>query len=232
MAEVTELDAGWAIDLGGSTAVFTLAQTREAGHSLDLAMRNPERGRHIAEILKAHGVQGFEIASINQVHGTAVAEWHGPQDAVDADAVLVADIGVAAVTVAADCLPVVLAATGIVVAVHVGWRGLAAGVLESAVDALRRRSGEGDIVAALGPCAGPCCYEVSREVLEACGADSESGAGHLDLRGVASGRLEARGVATVAVIDECTICSGADRFFSYRRQNGTSGRQGVVAWLN
>ena len=232
MTEVAELDVGWGIDLGGSTAIFTLAQTRSEGHSLDLASTNPKRESHLAQILKVHDRQGFSIASINQVHGTTVSEWSGVDNVDDADAVLVAQSGVAAVAVAADCLPVVLATKGAVVAVHMGWRGLAGGVLESAVDAVRRRSGEADIVAALGPCAGPCCYEVSGEVLEACGGEPSLEPGYLDLRHVASGRLEARDVATVAVIDECTICSGADRFFSYRRQNGTSGRQGVVAWLN
>jgi len=232
MAEVIEIDAGWRVDLGGSTAVFTLAQTRSEGKSLDLAITNPERDGHIAHVLRGHGLEGFGIAAINQVHGTAVSEWRESAEVMDADAVLVAQTGVAAVAVTADCLPVVLASEGGVAAVHVGWRGLAAGVLECAVEAIRRRCDESEVVAALGPCAGVCCYEVSAEVLSACGAAASSVSGHLDLRGEASARLKSLDVSTVAVVDQCTICSDADRFFSYRRQHGTLGRQGVVAWLN
>jgi len=53
--------------------------------------------------------------------------------------------------------------------VHAGWRGLAAGVLEEGVRALRELGGDGDLVAVIGPGAGPCCYEVGEEVHTAFG---------------------------------------------------------------
>ena len=64
----------------------------------------------------------------------------------------------------ADCLPVALGCEGAVAMVHAGWRGLAAGVLEEGVAALRELGGRGAIEAVIGPCAGGCCYEVGPEV--------------------------------------------------------------------
>ncbi len=71
-----------------------------------------------------------------------------------------ASTGVGAMVLAADCLPVALGNDGAVAMVHAGWRGLAAGVLEEGVRAVRELGGEGKIAAIVGPGAGPCCYEV------------------------------------------------------------------------
>jgi YfiH family protein len=138
--------------------------------------------------------------------------------------------GVAAIVLAADCLPVVLAARGAVAAVHAGWRGLAAGVLEEGVRALRDVGGDGEIAAAVGPCAGPCCYEVGEEVREAFAGKGECRDGRtIDLRALAHERLRAAGVAEVRDVAACTICD--ERFFSHRREGARAGRQAAVAWL-
>jgi hypothetical protein len=129
---------------------------------------------------------------------------------------------------AADCLPVALLAPGAVAAVHAGWRGLAGGVLEQGVAAIQTLS-DGPIVAVLGPCAGPCCYEVGAEVHEALATGSE-GKANVDLRLIARARLHATGVATVSSLGGCTICD--ERFFSHRREGAAAGRQAAVAWLS
>lgn len=152
------------------------------------------------------------------------------QPAFRADGHASAAPGVAAMVLVADCLPVVLAARGAVAALHAGWRGLAGGVLEEGVRALRDVGGTGAIVAVLGPCAGRCCYEVGEEVHAAFGGAHRHGA-LLDLRAIARERLLAAGVAEVRDGDAaCTICD--ERFFSHRREGERAGRQAAVAWLS
>src|SRR5664280_1684057 len=89
--------------------------------------------------------------------------------------------GVGAMVLSADCLPVALSQPSAVAMVHAGWRGLAAGVLEESVRALRELGGAGATVAVLGPCAGVCCYEVGQEVHAAFGGVHGAG-GRIDLR--------------------------------------------------
>ena len=133
---------------------------------------------------------------------------------------------------AADCVPVVLSAQGAVAAVHAGWRGMAAGVLEQGVAALGALAPGREMHAAIGPCAGSCCYEVGAEVLAALGIPGPPAGSRkamLDLRAAARERLAAAGVEQVQDVDLCTICDR--RLFSHRRQGAAAGRQAAVAWL-
>ncbi|HKH79025.1 MAG TPA: polyphenol oxidase family protein, partial [Solirubrobacteraceae bacterium] len=161
--------------------------------------------------------------------------------------------GVGAMVLAADCLPVALGCDGAVAMLHAGWRGLAAGVLEAGVLALRELAGasisdddaspqgEQSIDAIVGPGAGVCCYEVGAEVHEAFKAagqrhvppgtpGTDGGARNIDLRAIAHQRLLAAGVERVRDVDVCTICD--ERFFSHRREGARAGRQAGVAWLS
>jgi hypothetical protein len=110
---------------------------------------------------------------------------------------------------------------------HAGWRGLLAGIAAAGVRAL----GGKDVVAAVGPGIGPCCYEVGEEVatpfVEAFGADVVRGQ-NLDLWTSAERALRAAGCARVDRFDVCTSCE-PHRFFSHRRDAGRTGRQGVIA---
>jgi purine-nucleoside/S-methyl-5'-thioadenosine phosphorylase / adenosine deaminase len=173
-----------------------------------------------------------------QVHGTVIGrvwvddarELHDSeaQPSFQADGHATAAIGVGAMVLAADCIPVVLGAQGAVAAVHAGWRGLSAGTLEQGVLALRDVGGTGEVVAVVGPCAGACCYEVGEDVHASFGEEHRSGR-LIDLRAIAHDRLFAAGVAEVRDVDACTICD--ERFFSYRREGARAGRQAAVAWL-
>jgi YfiH family protein len=135
----------------------------------------------------------------------------------------------------ADCLPVALGSAGAVAMLHAGWRGLAAGVLEEGVGAVRDLGAGEEIVAVIGPGAGVCCYEVGAEVhaaLGSVGSDGSDGsaAGHIDLHAIARERLLAAGVSRVRDPGICTICDRA--FFSHRREGARAGRQAGVAWLS
>ncbi|GAA3916044.1 peptidoglycan editing factor PgeF [Luteimonas lutimaris] len=177
---------------------------------------------------------------LRQVHGTRVLRFDAPvADEPEADAAVTATPGVVLAILTADCLPVVLAARdgSEVAAAHAGWRGLAAGVLEETVAAMH--AAPGDLVAWLGPAAGPQAYEIGSEVFDAFvsrdartePAFTATRPGHwrVDLYALARRRLADAGVAAVHGGGLCTI-SDAKRFFSHRR-DGRSGRIATLAWI-
>ena len=164
-----------------------------------------------------------------QVHGAHVERRAGDDTALrDADGQATAERERALLVLAADCLPVALIGTRAVAMLHAGWRGLAAGILDEGVRALRELGDDGPLHAAIGPGAGPCCYEVGPEV-HAAFASPRAG-GPIDLKALAAARLDAAGVAHVHDVGLCTICSDPSLFFSHRREAGVTGRQAGVAW--
>jgi hypothetical protein len=129
----------------------------------------------------------------------------------------------------ADCLPVALAGAESVAMIHCGWRGLAGGIVAAGADAA------GASAAAVGPGIGRCCYEVGSEVLaefEPLGDDVADGR-MLDLELIAKRLLAKAGVEQVEGAGLCTSCN-PDLFFSHRRDQGHTGRQGgfVRRWLD
>lgn len=181
---------------------------------------------------------------LRQVHGTQVMRFEAPfavpDVEPDADAAVTSTPGVVLAILTADCLPVVLAARDgrEVGAAHAGWRGLAAGVLEATVAAMR--TPPSGLVAWLGPAAGPDVYEIGAEVFDAfVPRDARAQAafvatrpGHwrVDLYALARLRLADAGVVAVRGGDRCTI-SDPRRFFSHRR-DGRSGRIATLAWMS
>jgi purine-nucleoside/S-methyl-5'-thioadenosine phosphorylase / adenosine deaminase len=165
-----------------------------------------------------------------QVHGIGVRALREPpreadrEDEADGQATRLA--GVAPTVFVADCLPVALSSGDGVAMLHAGWRGLAGGILERGVATLRGLGARGDLHAAIGPGAGPCCYEAGEEVH---GAVGHSAGPNVDLKAAAAQRLFAAGVAAVQDVGVCTICDA--RYFSHRRDDGVTGRQAGVVWL-
>jgi YfiH family protein len=185
------------------------------------------RRRFCAEI----GADAEELCYGRQVHGPVVrrAEGRGePGDGVWSDT-----RGEPLLIVTADCLPVVLArAEGgqpAIAALHVGWRGLLSGVVESAAAAL----GPTRFAAMIGPGIGPCCYEVGDDVARPFrgrfGHGIVSGR-KLDLWSATEQALRSVGAASVSRVDLCTACD-PDRFFSHRRDGARTGRQGLIAYV-
>ena len=123
----------------------------------------------------AAAVGAASLVMLRQVHGrAAVAVRRGdpaPPDDAEGDVLVSEDPDRAIAVRAADCVPILLAdsRSGAVAAVHAGWRGTAAGAAGAAVDALRREFGAApeNLVAAIGPSIGPCCYEVGSSVVDA-----------------------------------------------------------------
>ena len=163
----------------------------------------------------------------------------GQGDEPEADAAVTATAGTVLAILTADCLPVVLAAKdgSEVAAAHAGWRGLSAGVLEATVAAMRTSPDQ--LVAWLGPAAGPQAYEVGQEVHAAFTSrdgrarmaflPTRPGHWRVDLYTLARQRLLDAGVTDVHGGGLCTISDPA-RFFSHRR-DGRSGRIATLAWI-
>ncbi|MGI8845319.1 MAG: polyphenol oxidase family protein [Thermoleophilaceae bacterium] len=166
-----------------------------------------------------------------QVHGADLATWTGPPAAraplQEVDGHVTDAEGLGLLVLAADCLPVALAAPGRVAMLHCGWRGVAAGILAAGVDAF-----DAPPAAVIGPGIGRCCFEVGPEVLEAFADVPGAAAGRmLDLRAVVEARLRNVGVTALEHVDLCTSCR-EDLFFSHRRDGGITGRQGGIVWLS
>jgi YfiH family protein len=178
---------------------------------------------------------GVRLAHGRQVHGTRVQRIAPPEAEafVEADGQATAARGIAPMVLTADCLAVAIAGGEAVAMLHAGWRGLAAGVLREGVAALRELGASGQLSAAIGPGAGPCCYEVGEEVHErfaAYGPAVRRGR-NLDLKAIARLELEHAGVDPIHDAELCTICAGESLFFSHRRDRGVTGRQAGIAWL-
>jgi YfiH family protein len=213
-------------DWAAPPAVRALVTTRALGD-----MKTPEAKARLRKHLPSDPVW------FRQVHGIEAVE--ASRSVSTADASYSKKRSTVCAVMVADCMPVLLAhdaGEGVAIA-HAGWRGLAAGVIESTIDALGL-PGE-RLLAWLGPAIGPDAYEVGAEVLAAF-VDRDAHAarafvptrpGHwrLDLYAVARQRLQAKGVTRVSGGGFCT-CSQEDKFFSYRR-NGATERMAAAVWL-
>lgn len=173
---------------------------------------------------------------LRQVHGAAVvsAPW-SEGEPPEADAAVALEPGLLLGIQTADCLPVMLLdpVGRRVAAAHAGWRGTVAGVVRAAVAALvAEGSRPRDLVAALGPGIGACCYEVGDELRAAFGPEGAgffspgaSGKLHLDVRAANVKQLVAAGLSSAAIhhLAECTRCR-PDLYHSYRRDGQGAGR--------
>jgi purine-nucleoside/S-methyl-5'-thioadenosine phosphorylase / adenosine deaminase len=231
----------FAIDLPGARAVFT---TRRGGfstgpyESLNLGRLTDDRPEDVDRNRDALEMAlPAKLSYIRQVHGTTVRRVRAPTrpgpELPEADGQATAQPGIGAMVMVADCLPIVVAGEGAVAMLHGGWRGLAAGIVEEGVRAVRELGAEGHLSAAIGPGAGVCCYEVGEEVHEAFrdhGSQVRRGR-NLDLKQIARDRLQRAGVEAVHDISLCTICGDPSLLFSHRRDRGVTGRQAGIAWL-
>jgi YfiH family protein len=235
------------IALPGARAAFS---TRQGGvsaapyDSLNLGILTADdpdaviSNRHA--LARALGRDPDGIAYGLQVHGCDVEVHEAPlagAEPVPSDAQATAFAELTPLVLVADCLPLALGAPGAVAMAHCGWRGVVSEVVANAVAAVEALAGCGpeEIHCALGPGIRACCYEVGTEVLEAFerrghGTAIEPG-GRLDLGAAVRAELERCGVGAQRLAD-CELCTSCDpeRFFSHRRDGGTTGRQAGLIW--
>lgn len=187
-------------------------------------------------------VGGSRLTWLRQVHGTTVVRVGAGQsgalgegDALVAPPARPGDLVPGLCILTADCASIALAGDdGSYAAVHAGWRGLVAGVVDVAARALRS-GGASRIVGAVGPCIHVECYEFSPRDLEALATrfgdvirgHTRSGRPALDLPSAVAMALAESDVEQHRGIDACTSCYGG--FFSHRAR-GDAGRQALVVW--
>ncbi|NOJ20129.1 peptidoglycan editing factor PgeF [Vibrio jasicida] len=175
---------------------------------------------------------------LNQTHSTVVTQVSAPTlQVLDADGIYTCSSNVICSAMTADCLPVLL--TNMqgtqVAAVHAGWRGLANGIIENALELF-----SGEVMAWLGPAIGPKAFEVGEDVLQAfMDFDSQAhqaftprdveGKWLADMSKLATQRLNKLGVTQVFDSGLCTF-QNKDDFYSYRR-DGVTGRQATFIWI-
>jgi hypothetical protein len=219
------------VEAGRSSGVvlWPFADARVAGFFAGRGA--PERGAPgLARLLPS----GVSPAWLRQVHGARAREAR-PGPCGDGDALLVAGPGVAAIVAVADCVPVLVSTPGGALAIHAGWRGLVAGVVDAA---LARTEAPERANAWIGPAIGPCCYEVGLDVAERVAAVSDRsvvrpGPGlrpHLDLASAAAAQLVAAGVRSIRHFDLCTRCH-PELLWSHRREGESAGRNLAAIWL-
>ena len=201
--------------------------------SLNLGRRSGDDVERVDEnrrrLCAAVGADAARLALNLQVHGVTINRAVPGGRGVPGDGLWTDAPEVPMLALTADCVPVALARSGgkpAAAVVHAGWIGVLAGALQAGVRALG-----GHVAAAIGPSAGPCCYEVGPEVSfpyrERFGEGVVSG-GKLDLWAAAEASLRNAGVEEVHRFDLCTICN-PDLFFSHRRDGLPRGGQGVLA---
>jgi YfiH family protein len=214
----------------------------EAGFG-DRVLQPPKHAR----IFQVQQVHGARICSVEDVAPEAPDSATGVS-ALEADGIAIsglpapdAELTVAAIRTA-DCVPVLIAAAGddgsscFAAAVHAGWRGTVAAIAEHAVARARSCGIEpGRLHARLGPSIGPCCYEVGEDVAtrfeqQGLPVRRSPGSVKLDLREANRLLLQRAGVRSDRILDSgpCTRCC-ADRYFSYRAEPGSGGRQ--LSWV-
>jgi len=190
------------------------------------ARQRTATGRNWAMLDQVHGVESIEVPSMPPPTGVSGR----------GDVLVASGIEPALAVWAADCAPIVLVGDrGARVAVHAGWRGLAAGVLDVGVDRVER-TGERVRHAVLGPVVRSCCYEFGEADAAAVAAGVGASTGEvtdtagdtlrLDVPAAVAAALVRRGVG----LDVSGPCTGCDeRWFSHRAR-GESGRHAVVVW--
>lgn len=178
---------------------------------------------------------------LNQVHGNQVVSADAVINTTSADALYTQQKNLVCAILTADCMPLFLCdREGTVVALaHAGWRGLAAGVIENTVAAMKIPAE--NILAWMGPAMGPQKFEVGPEVREIfLSVDKAAEIAFAPLPNqkwlaniylLAQQRLQKSGVTAIYGGDHCTYTE-KEKFFSYRRDGKQSGRMAALIWID
>jgi len=209
--------------------------------------KDPVAGRGRRERLReVFSLSAEVVGTLKQVHSAMIVRYMPGDGDVpggwkrEGDALWTDGPGTGVGVHTADCVPILLAHRDfpLAVAIHAGWRGLASGVVAETVRSVTREYGDSaaaGLVAAAGPCARDCCYEVGEETAEGLSSvpggatklrrGRASGKWMADLQGIARGALDAAGVPGeyLESVGPCTVCS--PRFHSFRREKSLTGRQ-------
>jgi YfiH family protein len=207
-------------------------------------LHNVEGNRSL--LTRAFGIAQEALVTVRQVHGSDILVIDEPNEdyshflTLESDAIITNQSGVMIGVCVADCAPILLLdpEKRVIAAVHAGWQGTAAGLVSKTVAGMRSlfNCDPGTLRAAIGPCISKCCYEVDAPVRqafaqsqipwEACAEPNGEGKWKLDLAAANRELLLLAGVpgSAIQVSEMCVSCQ-RERFFSYRRDGGETGRQ-------
>ena len=207
--------------------------TRQGPGQADLDLGDRGTQSDWAWVATQMDMRGAPVAMCRQVHGSGILTVTDGGVVGEGDAMVSNRDGVLLAIRVADCVPVLLAHSNGVAAIHAGWRGLVAGVIPAAVVGMRVSD---DCCALVGPAIGLAHYEVGEEVVEAIATtgcpqtmyvDRTRGERpHVDLRAVARWQLAQAGFKKVEVLPHCTYSEQA--LHSFRRDGVRSGRIAAV----
>lgn len=233
--------------------IKAFSTTRSPGNSLapfasfNLAQHVGDNDLTVAknrELLKTLLSIPSEPIWLNQVHGNTVVNLdHVKVQNSTADAAMSSSPNVVCAIMTADCLPILLSnRRGTkVAAIHAGWRGIAAGIIERTLTLMQEDSTE--VLAWLGPAIGPSCFEVSEDVVrifikESAQAEcaftpipTSAGKFLANIYRLAEQRLKFSGVTESYGGNFCTY-SDEKNFYSYRRDQGLTGRMATLIWIS
>jgi YfiH family protein len=224
--------------------VCALSTTRNgrAGEKFDLTRSDPQFETARNELRRWLPADPIWLA---QVHGIAICDADAvsalrSRDLPEADGAMARTPNTVCTVHSADCLPVLLTDTegSVVAAAHAGWRGLAAGVIEATLAAMRTPPAA--VLAWLGPAIGPQAFEVGADVFAAhcaedpgalqCFSPHRPGKWLADLYALTRRRLERAGVVAIHGGGRCTL-SEPGTFYSYRREGAAAGRMATLIWI-
>lgn len=224
--------------------------SRPPYNSLNLGA-NTEDSPHNVEgnrslLARTFGVTQEQLVTVRQNHGSDILVIDAPNDdfshfiGIEADAIITNQSGVMIGVTVADCVPLLLfdPVKKVIAAVHAGWQGTAAKIAVQAIQGMTKifNCRPAEIKAAIGPCINPCCYEVDQPVKdgfkeqpslwEAVTEPAGNGKWRLDLALANRMQLEEAGLAgsSIQTSGHC-VCCQKELFFSYRRDDGETGRQ-------
>ena len=196
-------------------------------------------------ICKYFGVEPYDLISPTQTHSTNVQVADGSKTSYpDTDALILTNKKQAAFLNFADCTPIILydEKLNISAVSHAGWRGTAGQIVIKTVEKMQKlfSSNPENIIAAIGPAIGQCCYCVNKDVAKKLSDTITTSNGcitkHADkffvnLKEINRRQLLATGVTKIDLCDYCTSCAN-ELFFSYRKENGTTKRHSAIIKLN
>jgi polyphenol oxidase len=181
------------------------------------------------------------VRTAQQIHSSIVLDAGRVDASTEGDALITREPGVLVGVRTADCVPILLVdpVSRAIAAIHAGWRGTAEHISAKTVHefCVMSNTQPGNLLAAIGPSIGVCCYEVGPEVARRFETwmpemGQANGPVHLDLRGINEIQLRAAGVQDIWKSAECTFCTG-EKFFSFRRERERAGRMlSFAGWRN
>lgn len=218
--------------------------------SLNMSFNEGDEDNHVLQnwgrLAAAFDISLEQFLVVNQVHKDDIfivkpyGGYFSSRAELDYDAIITDRADLAICVKTADCVPVFIVdrARKVIAAVHAGWRGSALGISAKAVRLLRANYGSSpqDMLAAIGPSIGPCCYQVDKVVADEflnlhnhelfLSTGKKAGKWTLNLAEANRRQLVESGIgeANIDVSDLCTVCN-QDRFFSHRGSGGITGRQ-------